>query len=339
MPSLYQQYQEMVAEAQRRAGEPWFLVDRLPGAGTSHERTKFLQPPSPEVLDRFRNYKIGGIGIETADYGIDHETWKKLPEFAAFDFPPVKHDRGIEARLTKAVQQGISDRPPEELRAFMKGADDSIDVGGLKFAIRFNRLLICSPFSVRMAQRVARLARMIARHGLKPDVLLELGGGHGKTFGDVRSLYGVRTGIYVDLPLNLALAASYLNRVEPGKVNLVWTESSRIEEGMMNLVVPWLLFPKLTMKVDLTINFLSLQHMQAETQEFYLAGLRERTEWLYHENRIQPRDAVEGSLETSPSLQAGQCLHDEAIFRPTFMNRKAVASEDLTVYGQLIRFG
>ncbi|HBJ94023.1 MAG TPA: hypothetical protein DDZ43_14175, partial [Hyphomonadaceae bacterium] len=65
---------------------------------------------------------------------------------------------------------------------------------------------------------------------------------------------------YVDLPLNVGLAATYLEACFPNRVNLVWDETDDVIAGKINVVTPWLI-DKIDEPIDLMINFLSLHHM------------------------------------------------------------------------------
>lgn len=343
MSRLIELYTRMVAEAEARATEAWFRIDKLPPSGSSHERSKFQREIPPGVADRFRDFKIGGIGLEYHDYRMTFADWSSRPEFSRLVNDPIVRDAVEEQRILTVVREHLAASSPDEARALLFAVDDSVDIGGRKMVVGLNRLVVCSMFSLKMALRTVRMLSVLRQHDVKPSVLLEVGGGYGKTFSDACAVLGARTGIYVDLPLNLLCAASYLNKLSPGKVNLVWSDDAEIREGAMNLVAPWLLESKLKTKVDLALNFLSLQHMQAATQEFYLAALmRNGLSYLYHENRLDPRDRVEGALSNSSSMKNAQCLASQMIARPQFFNTSGVEihpKQDLAIYGQLLRFG
>ncbi|EDP63204.1 hypothetical protein BAL199_30542 [alpha proteobacterium BAL199] len=350
MSQLIELYTRMEAEAEARAVEPWFRIDRLPPSGSSHERTKFQREIPPGVVDRFRDFKIGGIGLEPQDYGITLADYLSRPNFDKLVDDPIVRDPKAERLIQVLVREQLKGAQPDVVQAFLHALDDSLNIGGRKHVVGFSRLIVCSMFSLKMAQRALRMLAVLHRHEVRPKVLLEIGGGYGKTFSDACALLGVRTGIYVDLPLNLLLAASYLNKLSPGKVNLVWSDDAEIREGAMNLVAPWLLEEKLAMPVDLALNFLSLQHMQAATQEFYLGILRRNgLGHLYHENRLHPRDRVEGALAGSASMTAARTLESQVASRPTFYSpdgrrinspdgRGTNLTRELVVYGQLLRF-
>ena len=59
---IYARCPEMFAVASDRGEEDWFGAQ-----AHTHERHKFTLFPSIEVLARFRDYHIGGIGLEILD--------------------------------------------------------------------------------------------------------------------------------------------------------------------------------------------------------------------------------------------------------------------------------
>ena len=60
---IYARCPEMFGVASDRADEDWFAAK-----AHTHERHKFILFPSIEVLSRFRDYHIGGIGLEPTDF-------------------------------------------------------------------------------------------------------------------------------------------------------------------------------------------------------------------------------------------------------------------------------
>ncbi len=342
MSKLIELYTRMAAEAEARAAEPWFRIDRLPPSGSSHERAKFQREIPPGVVDRFRDFRIGGIGLEHQDYAMAFADWQSRPDFDRLVDDPIVRDPEVEQRIQVLVREQLKNASPDVVRAFLHVLDDSLNIGGRKHVVGFSRLIVCSMFSLKMAQRALRMLSVLHRHEVRPKTLLEIGGGYGKTFSDACALLGVRTGIYVDLPLNLLFAASYLSKLSPGKVNLVWSDEAEIRDGAMNLVAPWLLVDKLKAPVDLALNFLSLQHMQTETQAYYLDALRQNgLSYLYHENRLLPRDQVEGSLSTTLSTLGARSVDSQVVVRPKLYDRSGAEihiEQDLSIYGQLLRF-
>ena len=132
---------------------------------------------------------------------------------------------------------------------------------------------------------------------------MELGGGFGKSLADLIRIFPTATAFYVDLPINMAVAAHYLDGRFPGRVNLVWRDTDEAREGMINIVAPWLI-DKIDLQIGLMINFLSMHHMPQQTIDFYFGSLiAPKVRFLYHENRLVPRstDEGEGFLKKTPT--------------------------------------
>ena len=72
---------EMFAVASDRGEEDWFAAQ-----AHTHERQKFTLLPSIEVLARFRDYNIGGIGLEPHDFMRSLEKVRFLKKFKSQDF-------------------------------------------------------------------------------------------------------------------------------------------------------------------------------------------------------------------------------------------------------------
>ena len=76
---IYARCPEMFAVAGDRADEDWFAAK-----AHTHERHKFTLLPSIEVLARFRDYHIGGIGLEPIDHMV------KIAQFETQHFEKIQ---------------------------------------------------------------------------------------------------------------------------------------------------------------------------------------------------------------------------------------------------------
>ena len=144
---------------------------------------------------------------------------------------------------------------------------------------------------------------------------MELGGGFGKSLADLIRTFPQVTAFYVDLPVNMAVAAHYFDGRFPGCVNLVWGETDTVRAGMINVVAPWLI-DKIDPPIDLLINFLSMHHMPQRTMDFYFARLiAPKVRFFYHENRLAPRSTQEGEgfMEKTPERAKMDMRHSVQI--------------------------
>ena len=74
---IYARCPEMFAVASDRGEEDWFAAQ-----AHTHERHKFTLFPSMEVLARFRDYHIGGIGLgilDVMDGDLELARFEKIP--------------------------------------------------------------------------------------------------------------------------------------------------------------------------------------------------------------------------------------------------------------------
>ena len=189
-------------------------------------------------------------------------------------------------------------------KIFVNNLVEFPECGGFFIKARIlKNLILTSLFAIRTAHRAAVAAELYTRENdAPPHTILELGGGFGKSLADLIRIFPAATALYVDLPVNMALAAHYFDGRFPGRVNLVWRDTDAVRAGMINVVAPWLI-DKIDLQIDLMINFLSMHHMPQRTMDFYFARLiAPKVRFFYHENRLAPRFAHEGEgfLEQTP---------------------------------------
>lgn len=338
--TILERYRVLLDEALSRRDEPWFSASIMP---ERYEGGKFVELTA-EVLDRFNNFYIGGIGLEAADYGISTEEHADIAQFAPLAQPSPERILTIErtARYTGLTElRNTVEATPNDVKLWLQAASDQVDSGGHRTILSVHRkLFLMTNHSARLARRIVAIKNGVGWPETPVTSVLELGGGHGKTTIDMVGLFNPKITYYVDLPLNMALAARYAELFRPNLAHLVWSEEDEPQPGKFNLVAPWLLH-KIKEPVDLMVNFLSLHHMAGATQEHYFANLIEpKVRQLYHENRLHPRDNYEGALATSSIREKMQLLSSREVFKPEFYTGKLgnlMESSDLWVYGELIR--
>ena len=313
---IYAKCPEMFAVASDRGEEDWFAAQ-----AHTHERQKFTLLPSIEVLARFRDYNIGGIGLEPHDFMRSLEKVAlfekiQIPRFSR-DFLKLylKNNFNFALNILKSLKDAVSPRgySKEFQDGFLQNMADTTDNGGVFGTIKvFEREIFTSAFAIRTAHRGAIAAELyLSESAAPPRTIMELGGGFGKSLADLIQIFPAATALYVDLPVNMAVAAHYLDGRFPGRVNLVWRDTDVVRAGMINVVAPWLIY-KIDFQVDLMINFLSMHHMPQQTMDFYFARLiAPKVRFFYHENRLVPRraDEGEGLLEKTPERAKMEMCH------------------------------
>ena len=296
---IYARCPEMFAAASDRAEDDWFAAK-----AHTHERHKFTLLPSIEVLARFRDYHIGGIGIEKSDslyLGAPLPLFTKYPE-PQLNEKDIKKNFDHQINLSKQIINKLKyifepgGYTSQFQKMFMNNLVEFPECGGLFIKTKIlKNLILTSLFAIRTAHRAAVAAELYTRENdVPPHTILELGGGFGKSLADLIRIFPTATALYVDLPVNMAVAAHYFDGRFPGRVNLVWRDTDAVRAGMINVVAPWLI-DKIDLQIDLMINFLSMHHMPQRIMDFYFARLiAPKVRFFYHENRLVPRSAHEG---------------------------------------------
>lgn len=302
---IYARCPEMFAEATRRAEERWFCA-----SSHTHERHKFTLFPSIDVIKKFRDYYIGGIGVDASDSlytGEPLSLFKKYPEHNLTK-KDIKVNLDHHLNLSKKILFKFSDlfEPDGYTKQFQKMFIENLvefpEFGGFFIKTKISKnSIVTSLYAVRTAHRSAIASNLYIKQNVStPRTVLELGGGFGKSLADLIQAYPDVTAIYVDLPINMAIAAHYFSKRFPNRVNLVWQNTDTIRHGMINILAPWFI-DMIDIEVDLMINFTSLQHMPQSVAEYYFSQLiSTKVRYLYHENRLAPRShhEREGCLGT-----------------------------------------
>ncbi|MGB1006643.1 MAG: putative sugar O-methyltransferase, partial [Thalassobaculaceae bacterium] len=311
---------ELATAASDRAEDDWFAAK-----AHTHERHKFTLFPSIEVLAKFRDHQIGGIGLEPQDFMLTDKNFGLFEEIKIPTFQKGEIEADLLSSFLKSVEILESLRKALEIEHFSQEFFDVffgnlVEVhhnGGLFGTIKvLQREVLTSFFAIRTAHRSAIATELHAREtAAPPRAVLELGGGFGKSLADLVRIFPAATALYVDLPVNMAVAAHYFDGRFPGRVNLVWRDTDAVRAGMVNVVAPWLI-DKFDPPIDLMINFLSMHHMPQRTMDFYFARLiAPKVRFFYHENRLVPRNAEEGEglLEKTPERAKMEMCHSVQI--------------------------
>ena len=104
---------------------------------------------------------------------------------------------------------------------------------------RLERKIFTSAFVIRTAHRGAIASELYNRvSDTPPNTILELGGGFGKSLADLIRIFPAATALYVDLPVNMAVAAHYFDGRFPCRINLVWRDTDLVRVGILNVVAP-----------------------------------------------------------------------------------------------------
>jgi hypothetical protein len=196
----------------------------------------------------------------------------------------------------KELVDKAQDFPNFDKRNLLKLIVDEQPFGADRVALKIEgEKLPISIYSASKASRIMYATAFYRTHAAMPmRTVLELGGGFGRSLRDCLAINPIETAYYVDLPFNIALAATYLEACFPGRVNLVWDAQDEIILGKINILVPWLI-DKINEPIDLMINFSSFHHMPQVVMNHYFDTLIcPKVKYLYHENRMQPRTQNEG---------------------------------------------
>lgn len=309
--ALVSRYPELIGGAEEFKSSGWY-----PSAG---ELYKFDYQPNIDSVDKFYGYVFGGIGFEHFDYGL-------LPEeFEVKDYG-LKRPEIVGKRLkffNEAFNRQISkynslllNEIPDHFDEWIQFMTERYDFGGATMHKTINRyFLFSTSFSIRVAHRSIMLREKFLKNQISfPNNVLEIGGGHGKTLHDILKIFPVKTAYYIDLPLNLIIAARYLGQFYPEKIHLVWSKDDFLINGKINIVAPWHI-EKIDTSIDLLVNYLSFQHMSMDALKYYGEGIIEKNvKVIYHENRDRPREGFDVGLGDYPFRRSFHVLDSKPLF-------------------------
>jgi len=280
---LLARYEGLCELADRHADDGWRST-REDG-----EKRGILMPP--EILDRFADHVIGGIGFEWGnDFFDETRKWRKPPALLE-DLTP-EQASGYKAATVRAAMGALRSMKPVapldyRTLAILLQIDGVVGGRSITFDLpdqpKFPKIRI-SHHTARVAPRALH---MQAVYGHIPGSVLEIGGGHGRFVRDVAKLSRTTRIYYVDLVFNLLIAARYLTRVFPGQVHLAWEDDQDIPINRRIVLLPPWRIKDLPLVPDICCNFLSFQHMEAENLRYYGDQLEAiGVGSIFHLNRI-----------------------------------------------------
>ena len=169
---IYARCPEMFAVASARAEEDWFAAKTH-----THERHKFTRFPSIEVLAKFRDYQIGGIGLEPQDYFLRGENFALFEEIKvpSFSQDQLKSFLNRNLNLSEAVIKslmvatGVKNYSKEFVDIYLENMVDTPENGGVVSAVKIGeREILTSAFAIRTAHRSAIARELYARENAAP---------------------------------------------------------------------------------------------------------------------------------------------------------------------------
>ena len=145
----------------------------------------------------------------------------------------------------------------------------------------------------------ALVARYADLH--KASSILEIGGGYGGLMGRIGLMHPDKKLFLVELPRATVLAYYYL-KTKLHNVQLHYNPASLLlnTSAHVNVMFPWIL-SRLDQPIDLVINTVSFQHMNAANHAFYFENLRRlKVPFMFSINRVEPYKKGENPyLETA----------------------------------------
>lgn len=326
---LLERYGDLLADCERYRDLGWY-----PSGG---EIYKFGYVPTAGVVDHFADYLFGGIGFEAPDFWVPRDAFgidvygRRRPDISDTDF--TRYERLVSG-AARRLCQAVADTYPHRFGDYLSLIKEPHDFGGLRAGLTINKTkVLTSRHAVQVGRRAIDICEQLGTDAQSVKTIVEIGGGHGRTTRDLIHLLDVETAFYVDLPLNMLLAARFLRQFFGDRVNLVWKEEDRIVKGGINIVAPWLI-GRVDGPIDLLVNFLSFQHMSMPALRFYGEALIEpKVRFLFHENREMPIRPGEVGIADYPFRSHFDRARWRETYRPTGPDGRVVGSvqEELLV--------
>lgn len=289
-----------------RANEDW--------TPSSIEASKLRSPLTREQLAQFRLSEVSG-GTQTHP---DRPNWFRPLDFSRF-YPPLDDtERAAAASVLQVQHAGLLSR------LFLRRAPgiDYYDAAVIDDD-RFGDRCVVLPGigrvtgkSLQSAYYACRIASLVPRGG----TVLEIGGGFGALASRLLAIRPDVTCVLSDLPVNMVLTHTYLSSLYGGAVAGLWEERDLPAPGQRILVVPPWRLTGLPISVDLTVNTMSFQHMDARNHAFYGTAMRRLgTKVLYHLNRnvFRGTDSLQDTMAV-PADEYGFMADFEVIERHPF---------------------
>lgn len=319
---LLERYGDLLADCERYRDLGWYPI--------GGEVYKFNYVPTADAVDRFADYLFGGIGFEAPDFWVPLDAFgidvygRRRPDISDTEFTRYE---GMVSGAAARFCQAVADAYPHRFSDYLALISEPHDFGGLRAELTINQTkVLTSRHAVQVGRRGIDICERLGTEGPTVKTLVEIGGGHGRTTRDLIHLLDVDTAFYVDLPLNMILAARFLQHFFGDRVNVVWNEEDRIVTGGINIVAPWLT-RRIPGSVDLLVNFLSFQHMSMPALRYYGETLIDsKVRFLFHENREQPVRRNEVGIADYPFRRHFERTHWRETFRPTGPDGRVVGS-------------
>lgn len=255
---------------------------------------------TPRILERFADYYIGGIGLESGvDFPIFSAEIKSSMDAGVLLPRPTTQEEfarleTVVTGLFKHIRHlfSFSCVSDEEKRALLR-ADGNVG-GPYTSVIVQDENVDVTPHTL---QTCIRYPQLISLLGHRPASVLEIGGGHGRFVRDIGKVSPDTRIFYCDLPLNMLLAARYLSACFPGELALVWEAHDQLDpDKRFNIVAPWRL-GDIPEGIEVCCNFLSFHHMTETNVDFYVEHLMNRSvKNVFSYNRDFPLHKGEASL-------------------------------------------
>jgi putative sugar O-methyltransferase len=291
---LCEMYVALLEEAQSQSALGW-----RPVGGEIRKSEIAL---TPEKLEGFAGYNIGGIGFE-GPYDFLMEPGDLIPLGDPIEITPERLERHRSQSKIWSIQKlkQLATLAPGFEDQWMALTQEVCPIGGPQ--LHLNRDWTPFPIThhgLRVAYRAPALANWISRPISR---LIEIGGGHGRFIRDAALLMPDAKLILTDLPFNLIISARYLIGNFGRQVNLCFLPDQKFDpDSRINIIAPWRL-SEISVPVDTACNFLSFQHMDETNLEWYGKAMRDlQVQSLFQVNRNAVRDPFDKAIGDYPFM-------------------------------------
>ncbi|MCR9174860.1 MAG: putative sugar O-methyltransferase [Alphaproteobacteria bacterium] len=255
---------------------------------------------TPDNLREFAAHTFGGIGFEGPyDFLLDPGLELPFGEPVEVTDDRLRVYRSRCKTWAKMKLDQIRDLAPEFEAHWMTLIQEACSVGGPNVYLRSESV----PFpithhGIRVGFRAPVLASWINRPISR---LMEIGGGHGRFIRDAAVLMPDVKLILTDLPFNMIVSARYLIENFGHQVNLCIMPDQEFDpDSRINIIAPWRL-NEISVQVDTACNFLSFQHMDETSLNWYGDAMRKLgVESLFQMNRNARRDSFDKPMDAYP---------------------------------------
>ena len=312
LESLCQMHVTLASKAQN-----WMSLGWRPRGG---EIRKSLHVLNPNNLRSFAGHTFGGIGFEGPyDFMLDPQIPMPFAEPVESTDERLRMYKSRCTAWAKLKLGQVRDLAPELEDHWMALIQEACSIGGPQAHLKSE---IC-PFpithhGIRVGYRAPVLASWINRPISR---LMEIGGGHGRFIRDAAVLMPDTKLILTDLPFNLIVSARYLMENLGDQVNLCILPEQRFDpDSRINIVAPWRL-DDISVPVDTTCNFLSFQHMDEVSLNWYGDSMRKLgVQSLFQVNRDAVRDPYDMPIDEYPFAADFQTQSRQVVEKASIRN-------------------